>query len=170
MFSLLTRMRCWSGHGSLYRQVAETGYIFGAYTAVAWPKQPTAGSSPMSVPDPSGSSFLFSLVNAYGRPFRLSLVDRSYAVSVSATNGPMFGGRILGADCKVVKYSNLVLMLYGEAANESGGIWSSHHSIGGKAYQLDAWKDTPPVGFKLDWDTLAGTHLFAAAEIECYSL
>jgi hypothetical protein len=169
MFTLLTRMRCWSGHDSLHRQVSETGYIFGAYTAVDWPKKPTAGSPPVNVPDPSGSSFLFSLVNAYDRPFRLSLLDASRAMRVGDTDGPMFGGEVEDADGKTVKFSNLLLMHLGKSASDAAGNCTNDHAHR-EAYQIDAWEDAPPAGFKLGQTTFAGKQYFAAAEIECYSL
>jgi hypothetical protein len=151
------------------RQAAGTGYVFGAYTAVDWPNQPARGTPSVNVPDPSGAPFMFSLINEYQRPFRMSLVDHTRAVSVYPGFGPMFGGELKDADGKTVKFCNLMLMFNGKDAYESGGNCANPHTAG-QAYQLDAWAGAPPVGFKLDATTLAGAQYFAAAEIECYSL
>jgi hypothetical protein len=122
----------------------------------------------VNVPDPSGSSFLFSLVNAYSRPFRLSLQDTTRALSVDSNFGPNFGGEVRDADGETVKFCNLVLM-NGKSANEIGGNFSNDHDHS-YAYQLDPWKGAPPAGFKLDQTTLAGMEYFAAEEMECYAI
>src|SRR5689334_16817588 len=75
-------------------QAGRTGNVFGAYTAVAWPKQSARGSPSLNVADPSGMSFMFSLTNEYDRPFRLSLADRTCAMRASSANGPMIGGEV----------------------------------------------------------------------------
>jgi hypothetical protein len=149
--------------------VAGTGYIFGAYTAIDWPNQPARGTPPSNVPDPSGASFLFSLINAFQRPFRMSLVDRSCAVRVTSACGPCFGGQVEDADGERVKFCNLLLMRNGKDAKDSRGN-ASNDAGADMAYQIDAWVDGPPVGFTLNRTTLAGVHHFAAVEIECYSL
>jgi hypothetical protein len=151
------------------RQVAGTGYVFGAYTAVDWPNRP-ADDLAVTVSDPSGASFMFSLINEYDRPFRMSLIDRERALCVDPTNGPMFGGAIADAAGKKVKFCNLLLMFNDKDANEANGNVSNdalHHD---GSYQLDAWEGAPPIGFKLDNTTLAGRKYFAASEMECYSL
>jgi hypothetical protein len=147
-------------------QAADTGNLFGSYIAVSWPKRPKRY---LSVPDPSGLSFMFSLNNKYKRPFRLSLVDRSRAISVDPTCGPMFGGEVVDDDGHVVKSCNLMLMQNDEPANETESNGSNHHDDDA-AYQLDTWLVAPPIGFTLNDTTLAGTKYFAADEIECYLL
>jgi hypothetical protein len=153
-----------------FRQAAGTGYVFGAYTAVDWPNRPARGTPAVNVSDPSGSSFLFSLTNKYDRPFRMSLIDCECALCVHPTAGPMFGADVKDAVGKLVNCCNLYLMLHGKAANESRGNWSSNHSDGENAYQLDEWAGAPPIDFNPNWYTLAGQRVFAAAEIEVYSM
>jgi hypothetical protein len=127
----------------------------------------------VNVSDPSGSSFLFSLINAYDRPFRLSLIDPERALCVHPTDGPTFGTYVDDADGNWVKFSNLDLMTYGKAANESQANWArytSASSCGEYAYQIDEWAGVPPIDFDTDECTLAGREYFAAAEIEVYSI
>jgi hypothetical protein len=150
-------------------QAADTGYVFGAFTAVPWPNRPADGSPPVNVPDPSGSSFLFSLINKYKRPFRLPLVDRSSAIYMDSSDGPAFGGYAEDAHGKTVKFPNLVMMSRGKAAHDRDGNFSNRHD-GRATYQLDASEGAPPAGFKLDPTTLAGTECFGAAEMEVYLL
>lgn len=142
-------------------KVAGTGYVFGAYTAISW-RQPTAVKIPL--PDPSGSSFLFSLTNAYGRPFRMSLADTSRAISVGGGHGPCFGSREKRRRC------NLMLMGRGLASNAVNGNASSQHNLAESAYHLDPWVGDAPRGFTLNYSTLAGTEYFVAEEIEVYAL
>jgi hypothetical protein len=150
------------------RQVAGTGYVFGAYTAVDWPNQPAKGAPEVIVSDPSGASFMFSLINRYDRPFRLSLIDRECALSVDSTDGPTFGADVY-ADGRPPRVCNLRLMYEGKDANEAGGNCANPH-FANMAYQLDAWAGAPPIGFKLDHTTtLVGSTFFAAAEIEVYA-
>jgi hypothetical protein len=154
------------------RQEAGTGYVFGAYTAVDWPNQPAKGASRVIVSDPSGASFLFSLINAYDRPFRMSLIDRECAICVDPLSGPMFGTDVRGAD-GWVKWSNLDLMKCGMPANVSHGNCArcaSARSCIKQAYQLDEWASVPPIDFDPDDYTLSGQSGFAAAEIEVYSM
>jgi hypothetical protein len=152
------------------RQAARTGYVFGAYTAVDWPNQPANDAPAVTVSDPSGASFMFSLINEYDRPFRLSLIDRERAICVHPTDGPSFGAHVYDADGKRVKFGNLYLMTAGRAANASYGNWSIDHSFGVNAYQIDEWAGAKPIGFDPYEYTLAGQDRFAAAEIEVYSM
>jgi hypothetical protein len=155
-------------------QVADTGYVFGAYTAVSWPNQPAAGAAAMTVRDDSSASFLFSLVNESHRAFRLSLVDRSRVVSACPNGGPCFGGEVRDADGAIIARCSLLLMHDGRAANQRDGNGSNDHKED-EAYQLDEWvgegpSAVPPAGFKFDADTFAGKQFFAAEQIEVYAM
>jgi hypothetical protein len=150
-------------------QAAGTGYVFGAYIAVSCPNRPAPGNPAVNVPDLSGASFMFSLINEYQRPFRLSLTDRTRAIRVNPSAGPAFGGQNNGADGKMVKFSNLMLMFNGKDANDSCGN-GSNDAGAAMAYQLNAWASGPPIGFKLDSTTLAGQQYFAIEEMEVYAM
>jgi hypothetical protein len=72
-------------------QVAGSGFVFGAYTHVAWPQRPAYSSSNVIVADPSKRSFLFSLVNGENRPFVVPLVDSTRALIVTDRDELAFG-------------------------------------------------------------------------------
>jgi hypothetical protein len=153
---------------SFHSQAAKSGYIFGAFTAVSWPKPIEAYQV---LADPSGSSFLFSLTNKYQRPFRMSLKDKSRSISLDNSNGPRFGSDEKDAAGKWIKFCNLMLMFDGRDARQESGCYANPHDDATCAYQLDPWKaGQEPAGFQLDETTFAGSHFFAAAEIEVYSL
>lgn len=146
-------------------QSADANYIFGAYIAVSWPKSADVNTV---IADPSCSSFMFSLVNEYARPFRMSLNDQTRAISVSANN-IVFGGEVRDSNGKCQKFPNVILNYHGRLSNVSNGNASNDPMLQ-CAYQLDEWtSESPePLGFKLDDTTLTGSHCFAASEIEVY--
>jgi hypothetical protein len=71
--------------------VARNGFICGAFTPLSWPAD--AGTRDDNVADPSGRTFLFSLVNAFGRAVKLRLKStaRSAALMLQHNWGPVFG-------------------------------------------------------------------------------
>ena len=140
-----------------YLQVAGTGYIFGAYLACAWP---AAGDAKV-VSDPSGRSFLFSLVNKEGQAVRFALHDKERALQVDA-NGIRFGGCKMEGD-KQVGYPNFALMCGGRLASDSEGNRAADIEIGQCAFQ-------PEGGAVCDQTFLAGSQFFGAEEIEVYQL
>ena len=148
-------------------QGAVTGYISGAYVAVDWPKPP-AGKPRIVVPDPSGTSFMFSLINEYNTPFRMKLADNTRALTVGG-GPPSLGGKVTDAAGKAIKHCS-VMMFYDGAANTSRGMACNPFGAD-VAYQLDESSfegGRSPAGFELDNSTLAGSQFFAAAEIEVY--
>jgi hypothetical protein len=151
-------------------QAAGTGFVLGAYTAVSYPSRPALGADAENVEDEFGLSFLFSLSNADGCPFRLSLFDRKCAIRVTSTGGPIFGGLVQDADHRVLQFPNLELMHNGESANSTRGNTTNDHSAKESAYRLDTGYGPLPKEFKLDFHTLAGQEYFAAENIACYSL
>ena len=63
-----------------------TGYIFGAFTKVAW--------SSLAVHKSDATAFLFTLTNPANMPLKLNLKNRNdqYAVVHISGGGPTFGG------------------------------------------------------------------------------
>ena len=144
------------------------GNLFGAYIAVNLPNRPADGQPDVNVA-PSGKSFMFSLINAYGTPFQMNLVDRTRAIRVGG--GPSFGGEVVDESGKTIKFSNL-MMFFNGAANTSRGMCCNPFDAD-VAYQLDELSfvgGRAPAGFSLDETTSAGSREFAAAEIEVYSI
>ena len=121
--------------------------MFGAYTQCPWPSGKSGG-----VPDPSGRSFVFSLVNATGQAARFSLRDRDGAVAVLA-HGVLFGS----------SGSSLILNFSGRPADQAEGNLACPIDADG-AYQADAGQS------ERDDTFLAGSQWFAAADIEVYEL
>ena len=131
---------------------------------------PLSAGPPMHrfLPDPSDRTFLFSLVNAHGRPAKLRLKggESARAIHVKGSGyGPGFGG---GAD---------VRLMWGQQ--------SANHAIGcfvhPRSFEIDqdaeAAADLPPIRFAYDKTLLAeddgagGVAVsFAAEEIEAYQL
>jgi len=146
-------------------QVAGNNFIFGAYTPVSWTAD--AATRRGSMADPSGRTFLFSLVNAHGRAVKLRLKDsqhRSALNLIGAAWGPGFG---YGADLR---------LMWKKAANESDGCCTYPSS-----FELDEDSERaaglPPIPFAYDQTLLAGDDGkgkpwvdFTAAEIEVYQL
>jgi hypothetical protein len=140
-------------------KVAGTGYIFGAYTAVAWP-HPIIGSGRTVHLDPSGRSLLFSLVNGEGShsPFCVPLSDTKSALSLREGNEPM-----LGAGRSTEDYPDLFLMYSGRSADDPQGNCANRPDAS-CAYQLSG---TARV---YDECTVAGSQFFAAEEVEVYAV
>ena len=141
--------------------MADNEFVCGAYTPVSWPAD---NSHYSHVADPSGRTFLFSLVNAHGRAVKLRLADGQHHSALNLTGaawGPGFG-----ADLRLMRE---------KAANESNGCYASPYS-----FELDEDSERaaglPPIPFAYDKALLAGDGsgcfgtFFAAAEIEVYEL
>ena len=144
-------------------QVAGNGFVCGALTPVCWPDD----ASSKNVSDPSGRTFLFSLINTHGRPVKLRLKDGdcTFALCLHGGWGPGFGG---GAD--------LCLMQQGRPANSNNGC-----CVYPESFELDHAAESaaglPPIPFAYDKTLLAGGDgqeeeyvEFAAAEVEMYQL
>ena len=112
--------------------------IFGGYTQADW--------TGVDVFKTDVNSFLFSLVNAYNIPVRMSITIPNVALFASSNNGPTFGG---GFDLYV-------------SINGSYGF-----SNLGCAYQLPSY-----LGYKASaaQSFLAGSNYFIPHEIEVYSV
>jgi hypothetical protein len=130
-------------------------YVFGAYTAVAWPQRPAAGSPNVTVADPSLRSLLFSLVNGEGAPFVVPLVDASRAICAHSTRGPLFGAPHREGQ------SDLYLMFKLRSADAARGC-ATNIPRAGSAYER------PPGAPQWDMTTLAGREYFAAEQIDVY--
>jgi hypothetical protein len=153
-------------------QVADNGFVFGVFTPLSWPDNAVSRNAHMA--DPSGRTFLFSLVNAHGRAVKLRLKadhrDKAFIMSGGAY-GPAFG---CGAD---------LFLMRGAAADKPRGCLTCPSS-----FELDqeaeAAAGLPPIPFAYDQTLLAGDDdgnhdnnsdgedyvSFAAAEIEVYQL
>ena len=147
-------------------QVAGNGFVCGAYTPLSWPAD--AATHRGHVADPSGRTFLFSLVNAHGRPGKLRLKDshREKALNFRGSGyGPGFGS---GADLRLMWNANSASHVQGCSAQQN-------------SFKLDQEADAdaglPPIRFASDKTLLAGDDGrgqvfcdFAAVEIEVYQL
>ena len=122
--------------------------MFGAYTHCSWPKEKDHGP----VSDPSGQSFLFSLVNATNKAVRFSLRNKNDAIALHTLLGAFFGGHGAGF------VLNCNAGVADEAENQTRPL--TEHS----AYQPDDGDMTRGVDF------FAGSQLFAAADIEVYEI
>ena len=131
-------------------QVKGNGYIFGAYTHCGWP------TAKGIVADPTGKSFLFSLVNKTGKAVRFSLRDKDRAIQVARCI--IFGE--YNENGKSTCYPNFILMHNGAS---DGNNNTSNAFTANKAYQ-------PDDGTVCDQTFLAGSAYFAVAEIEVYQL
>jgi hypothetical protein len=144
-------------------QVAGNGFVFGAFTPLSWPADNSLCSH---VADPSGRTFLFSLVNAHGRAVKLRLKEAQRDKALTAYgsgNGPCFGN------------SDLCLM-YGKAATDPQGSYGRPDSFE-LDHETEAAAGLPPIDLAYDKSLLAGDDgkgqanvCFAAAEIEVYQL
>jgi hypothetical protein len=133
--------------------VAGNEFVFGAYTHCSWP------AADGIVADPSGKSFLFSLVNESGKAVRFSLRDKDRAIEL--TDGISFGADKI-EDGNVMGVSNFVLMFRRQAADEEHANTCNHPLYENTAYMTDEmWCDEK---------FLAGNEYFAAAEIEVFQL
>jgi hypothetical protein len=133
--------------------VAGNSFVFGAYTHCRWP------SAKGVVADPTGNSFLFSLVNASGKAVRFSLRDKDRAIQHC---GAICIGAAKYEDGKPTGYSNVLLMHKG-AADQKDANAANDPKQHGTPYQLDD-------DAECDDTLLAGQHFFAAAEIEVFQL
>jgi len=143
------------------------GFVFGAYIRCAWP------ASRGTVADPSGQSFVFSLVNARRDSVRFSLRDRDHAIRVD--HGVAFGADVYSAvrprkrlthqkaKRKIEIAPIFVLMCDRRPANDERGVAANDPQRHNTVYQPDG-------GMVCDESTLGGQHFFAAAEIEVYQL
>lgn len=152
-------------------QVSGNDFLFGAFTAAAWPNQPAGDAPDVVVPDPTGMSFMFSLKHKYGdRPFSLPLRHKARAIFTDASSFG-FGGEEYDADGKCVLHQNVCLN-NGGAANHADANFATDPSGDDTAYHTVVWHDgaTEPEGFELDEQTITGDNQFGCAEIEVYSL
>jgi hypothetical protein len=81
--------------------VKESGDVFGVYTNSAWPTIKELSEAKedglINKPDPSGRSFLFSLVNAAKTPYRVPIAARTFAaIGVYTKSGLLFGSDGVG--------------------------------------------------------------------------
>ena len=134
-------------------QVKGNGYIFGAYTHCKWPAVNAV------VADPTGKSFLFSLVNGSGKAVRFSLKDKDRAIQLADS---VHFGAAKWEGGKVTALPNFLLMYLGRAANQHGNA-ACHPENNNTPYQ-------PDDGAACDQTFLAGEQYFTAAEIEVYQL
>ena len=133
--------------------MAVINFIFGAYTHCSWP------AANRIVVDPTGKSFLFSLVNASGKAVRFSLRDKDRAIQLSGAIG--FGAEKY-EDGKATAHSNFLLMLKG-AADQKDANCANHPKNHGAPYLADD-------DAVCDLTFLAGQQYFAAAEIEVFQV
>lgn len=135
--------------------MAGTGYLFGAYFACAWP------AASAKVGDPSGRSFLFSLVNKQKKAVQYTLHDKRNALQV-ATDGICFGA----TNSEDKRSPNVLLMFMQYGATDLIGNCTNYTANcafqpkGTMALQMAASEGT----------FLAGSQYFAAEEIEVYQL
>lgn len=132
----------------------DNGYVFGAYTHCAW------SAVKGTVADPTGRSFLISLVNADDQTARFSLKAKDRATDVHG-RGILFG-TIKMEGGKQTTWPNLVIMDKGLAADQKdANIANSINAT--RAYQ-------PDDGQTRDATFLAGQSYFAAEEFEVFQL
>ena len=142
--------------------MAGNNFVFGAYTHCSWP------AVIRTVADPTGKSFLFSLVNVTSETLIFPLRDKARAVSL-AVRGVCFGADKF-KDGKTAGYPNFILMLNG-AADEKDANGANDPVEHGTPYQADdAYLPEDHDGQMCDATFFAGEALFAAAEIEVFQL
>ena len=137
----------------LASQVTGNNFIFGAYTHCGWP------SLNGTVADPTGQSFIFSLVNGSGKAVRFSLRDKDRAIRL--TDRICFGASKY-EDGKTTGFPNFILMFNG-VADEKDANAANDCDDHDTPYQ-------PDDGAVCDDTFLAGQVFFAAAEIEVFQL
>ena len=135
-------------------QVKGNGFIFGAYTHCAWP------AANGIVGDPTGRSFLFSLVNKADKAVRFSLRDKNRAMQLSRST-VCFGSDQV-EDGKTTGVPNFILM-FKRAADQKNANAANDSKRDGTPYQ-------PDDGRVRDETFLAGQQYFAAEEIEVFQL
>jgi hypothetical protein len=161
-------------------QVAGSGYVFGAYTAVPWPSMPIVqpGQNELVIQsDPSGECFLFSLTNMWGRPFRLSLQDRAHAICIDvSSDGPCWGCPVYRGK-KQIAWPNIMLTYQRKGFSDPRSLAFNDPTMepgkkrGGCAYTLDpitADEAPLPPDFVYDESLFTGAKWAAAETIEIY--
>ena len=133
--------------------MAGNSFVFGAYTHCSWP------AAEGIVADPSGKSFLFSLINASGNAVRFSLREKGRAIRL--TDRICFGASKY-EDGKETGYANFILMHKG-AADQKDANAANDCERHNTPYQ-------PDDGAVCGETFLAGQQHFAAAEIEVFQL
>jgi hypothetical protein len=96
--------------------VKDSGFVFGGYIHCAWP------AVNRTVADPSGMSFLFSLVNATNKAARFSLQDKDRAIELTVSSVrfgaiKMEGGQKTGWS----NFAILICAITTNVANEAHG-------------------------------------------------
>jgi len=97
--------------------VAGNNFVFGAYTHCKWPAVNGI------VADPTGKSFLISLVNASGKAVRFSLRHKERAVELHGRG--VFFGSLEVAHGLEIAHPNFGLCFEGRAANQVSGSFSN---------------------------------------------
>jgi len=155
-------------------KVKQSGNIFGGYFGVRIPSPPTEDEPDKDIMDPSGTSFLFSLVNREHRPLRFKLdLTRKAPLQVQQDSDFCFGARVVEAG-KVSQYPTCVLWNGGELANHTDGVVANSIKDSETAHEIDlecereAGLEAPT--FELDKAFLTGNLSFSCQEIECYAM
>ena len=104
--------------------------MFGAYSRCSWP------SADGVVADPTGKSFLFSLVNAANKAARFSLRVTDHALELSV-HGLLFGAADLQAGGRPTGMPSFVLMLDGRPADQTEANVANDPNDRNAAYQPD---------------------------------
>jgi hypothetical protein len=115
------------------------GNIFGGYTQYAW----NSGSYKTD-----SSSFLFSLVNSYKKPFKQVSTSDSYSIYAYSSYGPTWGGG----------HNLCIHSDFRGTSNYSNGSYSS--------YRME---DTS-LGITMGNETFAGSYNFSLSDIEVFTL
>ena len=133
-------------------QAARTGYIFGAYFACAWPDE----ADDVAVADPSGRSFLFSLINTQKKAMKFPLHDKELALQVN--DSAVYIGGIKWEGDKQMSMPTVAFMRSG--------------CTGGVANSPDAGAFQPATAAVATRNEtyLAGSQLFLEEEVEVYQL
>lgn len=118
--------------------------MFGAYTHCIW------ANGDRGVADPSGKSFLFSLVNDVGRAVRFPLRNNKVAVALPSGGGVHFG----------LNGTNFALNFQGAATDDDRG--NTAGSLSKNSSYL------PDRTIVCGIDVFAGSEFFAAADIEVF--
>ena len=116
------------------------GNVFGGYTDKAWISDNQYYSDP--------NAFLFSLVNKYGKPFKVKVsLNDDEAIYSNGEFGPTFG---YGHDIKITSKSNL--------------NWDSYSNFGYTYKHSDYL-----IGTKEAQSIMAGSYHFQVADIEVFT-
>jgi hypothetical protein len=146
----------------------ESGNIFGAFCVASYESPADAGAS-VTLIDPTGTSFVFSLRNAAHQIAKFNLIDHNKAMVAQAKKGPMIGGKDinLGEDFGAPQANSCTPTAFGAgvAAGSAGG--GRRNSQPGAASPGEQ-KQSPEVQY--DSSLLGGSPTWSAAEIECFSV